>query len=140
MFKKEKVIKSDKKKKIKFNIIIIIILVLSSLILSGLVIYANIFPIKYLAPALFILAIVDLVIVFKLLSKKTKNKIKKVFYIVSILLSIIFLVASFFVAKTKILLNSSNIDYKTHNYSIIVLNDSDYANLNDLENASYNFV
>lgn len=139
MFNKGKEIKNTKEKKMNFNMIFIIILVLSSLILSGLVIYANIFPIKYLAPTLFILVIIVLLIVLKLLSKKTKSKTRKLFYILAILLSVIFLIASFFVAKTKILLNSSNIDYKTHNYSIVVLKDSDYANLNDLENASMGY-
>lgn len=139
MFKKKKEIKNFKEKKINFNIVLTIILVLSSLMLLGLVIYANVFPIKYLVLALLILVILDSITIFKLLSKKTKNKTRKVFYILSILLSIIFLVASFFVAKTKILLNSSNIDYKTHNYSIVVLKDSTYENLNDLENASMGY-
>lgn len=139
MFKKEKRIKDIKEKKININIILAIILVLSSLMLSGLVIYANIFPIKYLAPAIIILIIMVGIIVFKLLSKKTRKKTKNFLYILSILLSVIFFIASFFVAKTKILLNSSNIDYKTHNYSVIVLNDSKYSNLNDLENASMGY-
>jgi len=139
MFKKEKKIKNTKEKKMNFNIVLTIILVLSSLILLGLVIYANIFPIKYLVPALLILTVIVLLIVLKLLSKKTKNKTRKVFYVLSILLSVVFLITSFFVAKTKMLLNSSNIDYKTHNYSVIVLKDSDYANLNELENASIGY-
>jgi len=139
MFKKIKEIKNNKEKKINFNIVLTIILVLSSLILVGLVIYADIFPIKYLIPTLFSLVIIVSLIVFKLLSKKTRNKTKKVFYILSILLSIIFLIVSFFVAKTKILLNSSNIDYKTHNYSVIVLKNSNYENLNNLENANMGY-
>lgn len=139
MFKKDKKINNDKKKRVNFNIIFVFILVLSSLILSGLIIYANVLPIKYLVLALLIFAVLDSLTLYKILSEKTKNKTKKVFYLISILLSIIFLVASFFVAKTKILLNSSNIDYKTHNYSVIVLKDSKYDNLNDLENASVGY-
>lgn len=139
MFKRKKDKTNEKGKKINFNIIFAIILILSSLILAGIVIYANIFPIKYLAPSLFMLVIIVILIVFKLLSKKTKSKTRNIFYILSILLSVVFLIASFFVAKTKILLNSSNIDYKTHNYSVVVLKNSNYENLNDLKNASMGY-
>lgn len=133
--------KNSKYKKMnnKFNIVTKMLLLLSSLLLICLSIYVNLFPIKYLLVLTITLIVIDVFLIFKITSVKTRKKIKKLFQIIVILFSIILVTASFFIAKTRFLLNSSNVDYKTHNFSVIVLNSSNYLELNHLENMSMGY-
>ncbi len=129
----------DKKIKNKFNSVTKMLLLLSSILLICLSIYANLFPTMYLLVLTITLIVINVFLMFKITSDKTRKKIKKLFQIITIFLSVILLTASFFIGKTRFLLNSSNVDYKTHNFSVIVLNSSKYLNINNLENMSMGY-
>lgn len=129
----------DKKIKNKFNSVTKMLLLLSSILLICLSIYANLFPTMYLLVLTITLIVIDVFLMFKITSDKTRKKIKKLFQIITIFFSVILLTASFFIGKTRFLLNSSNVDYKTHNFSVIVLNSSKYLNINNLENMSMGY-
>lgn len=126
-------------KKFNINIVITILLVVLTLFLIGVVAYFDILPLKYFIAITLFLVILVLIIIYKIISKKTLKKTKKIFYILAVIFSILVLVISFFIIKTKNLLNSGNIDYKTHNYSVIVLKKSDYKKITDLKNASMGY-
>lgn len=129
----------DKNIKNKFNSVTKMLLLLSSILLICLSIYANLFPTMYLLVLTITLIVIDVFLMFKITSDKTRKKIKKLFQIITIFFSVILLTASFFIGKTRFLLNSSNVDYKTHNFSVIVLNSSKYLNINNLENMSMGY-
>ncbi len=126
-------------KKNKFNIITNAFLLFSSLLLVILSIYVNLFPIKYLLILTIFIIVIDTFLIMKIVSNKTRIKIKKLFQIIAIIFSAILLTISFFITKTRLLLNGSNVDYKTHNFSVIVLSSSKYSELNDLENMSMGY-
>lgn len=48
-------------------------------------------------------------------------------------------ILSFFILKTSGLLNDLNLNYKTYNYSVVVLNSGDYDKIEDIENKNLGF-
>ena len=92
--------KDKKKKKLNGYKIIGILLMLSSLIFLAVILYINILPIKYLSIVIGILVLINVIINFFLFRKKVKKKPKKVFTILAIIFSCIFLLGSFFIYKT----------------------------------------
>jgi hypothetical protein len=115
------------------------ILVLSSLLFLGVVTYTNVLPMIYLITVILLVGVTGFLSIYKILSRKARMGIKVFFYIFIILLNIVFILGSFFIFKTRLLLNSGNIDYKTHNYSVVVLKSSKYNKLKDIRNESMGY-
>ena len=120
--KKEK----NKAKKITIYKITGILLIISSLLLLGVILYINILPIKYLLIVIGILLVINIVCIFFLFRKKVKKKPKKVFAIISLIFSIIFLIGTFFIFKTFGVLDNMSQNTKEYTYHVMVLNDSNY--------------
>ncbi len=121
--------KKKKRNQNKKNNFITNLLLVASLILLLSILYIDILPIKYLLYIGIFIGILDLILIF--IKKKSKRKLLP--SIIPFLLSIIMLVMSFYILKTDGLLNNLNLNYKTYNYKVIVLKDSNYNKLNDIE-------
>lgn len=133
--KKEK----NKAKKITIYKITGILLIISSLLLLGVTLYINILPIKYLLIAIGILFVINIVCNFFLFRKKVKKKPKKVFAIISLIFSIIFLIGTFFIFKTFGVLDNMSQNTKEYTYHVMVLNDSNYEKIEDIENKTLEY-
>ena len=127
--------KRERKNKKKKNKFITNLLLISTLILILSLLYIDILPINYLTYIVISLGIIDIIIVL-LVNKKKKNIIPKS---ISLLLSIIMIVLSFYILKTDGLLNNLNLNYKTYNYKVIVLKDSNYEKIEDIENKNLGY-
>lgn len=123
-----------------FSKITSIILCISIIFLYIFILFLDIFPIKYLILIGVLSLIITGVILFLLISKKTKPKVKITFIIISILIisSIIFGALSG--------LNTLNFldkvraqNYKTEKYYVIVRKDSSYNNIIDLNGINIYF-
>ena len=121
--------KKKKRNQNKKNNFITNLLLVASIILILSILYIDILPIKYLLYIGIFIGILDLILIF--IKKKSKRKLLP--SIIPFLLSIIMLVASFYILKTDGLLNNLNLNYKTYNYKVVVLKDSNYNKLNDIE-------
>ncbi len=131
--------KDKKKKKLNGYKIIGILLMLSSLIFLAVILYINILPIKYLSIVIGILVLINVIINFFLFRKKVKKKPKKVFTILAIIFSCIFLLGSFFIYKTFGVLDDMSQKYKTYTYHVLVKNDSNYQNIEDIKDQSLGY-
>ena len=103
---------------------------LSSIILLGKIIYINILSNLLLGLVAGVILIIDIICFFLLL----KSKHKKIGLIISTLFIIIFSLLTFYLSKTTSVFESLSLDYKTYNYSVVVLKDSDYENIKDIKN------
>jgi polyisoprenyl-teichoic acid--peptidoglycan teichoic acid transferase len=121
--------KKKKKLNLIYKIIMSILFIATILFVIGLM-YLNILSIKWFMIILGILLIIDLLIYLAI----TKSKKKKTGSFIAILLSLILSLGSFYVFKTNGLLNNMFSNYKTYNYSVIVLNDIGYTKLRELDN------
>ena len=122
--------KRSNKNKSKLSKILSIILLIASIILLISLIYINILPITQLGIIAAITLIIDLIII----TSMHKSKRKVLSYILSLFLTIIMLVGSFYTLKTTGLINNLNLNYKTYNYSVIVLKKSKYKKIDDIKN------
>ena len=124
----------NKKKGIVFKIISILQIV-CSVVLFGFVFIIDVLPMKYLLFLLLVLAILDFLFFLILFKSRLKKGIKKFFSVISILLSIVFVVGSFYLYKTYgVISGMIDTDYETYNYSVMVLKDSDYSSVSDIKN------
>ena len=130
--KKDKV--KNKKKGIVFKIISILQIV-CSIVLFGFVFIIDVLPMKYLLLLLLLLAILDIIFFLILFKSRLKKGIKKFFSVISVLLSVVFVVGSFYLYKTYgVISGMIDTDYATYNYSVMVLKDSDYNSVSDIKN------
>lgn len=130
MFKKNNSKKTNKKrKKIPFIYkIFACILSLITLILIGSIIYLNILSLPLLILLIiFILIFSSISILLMLKSRK-----KKTGFGITLILIILFSILIFYINKTTGLLTNLNLNYKTYNYSVVVLKDSSYKKLKDI--------
>jgi LCP family protein required for cell wall assembly len=108
-----------------------IILLIFSLVFLGTLFYSNMIPFKFLLPITIVIGLLTFVL-FCLLRKR---RLKKRVFITSLLLLIIEGVISYYILITLGFLNKlMPYDYKTSIYDVIVLKDSNYNKINDLEN------
>jgi LCP family protein required for cell wall assembly len=129
-------------KKIITNIVVILypIVCLFSLTLFAFSLFKiNIIPNKYLFIGLFIMAIMILFLLFLIYSKR--KRITKIIAIIFLLiLSCISIVGCSYLNKTYDFLSTINNEYDTLTYSVIVLNDSNYNNLEDLSDKGIGYI
>ena len=120
--------KKKKKKPLLYKIITCLLLIVS-LFLIGSIICLNV-----LNSVLLILVIGIILIIsgFNILLM-LKSKKKKTGFGISVLLILIFGLLSFYINKTTGLLSNLNLTYKTYNYSVVVLKDSSYEKIKDID-------
>lgn len=133
-------IKIKKKNNFKFYKIISTLLMITSIIFLLSIFYVNLLPVKYLS----ILSITIIVLSgFNILLvniRRLKRKIKNFISIVMILMIFVFSIGSFYSLKTiGVLKSNGDSKYKLEKYSLIVLKESKYDNLNDIKNKTVGY-
>lgn len=105
-----------------------------------LIIKYDILPLKYFILAIIILVVVPSIIIIFSNRKKTKPIIKKILSGISLFLSIILIIILFYLNKTfSFIDNLTQTGYKTENYSVIVLKESDYNSIENLKDKTISY-
>ncbi len=115
-------------------------MIIMSIILIKETVSLDVLPNRYLIPAIIIIVILDIITTFIAIKKKISNKIKIINIIVTILLSVIMTIISFYMSKTNEFLDDININYKTLNYSVVVLKETEYDEMKDLEKQKVGYL
>lgn len=126
-----KKIKNKNKKKNLISTILIGILLFVSIFLMGIITIMNFIPFKYLLLVFLLLGFIDFALVWCI--KKGKKIVRIITMIISLIISIVLLFISFNILKTNSILGNMNLNYKTHNYSVLVLKDSGYSDISELD-------
>ena len=128
----------------KYNVYMVInSLFLSWLALTNILLIGkyDILPLKYFIPVLAGLIIIPSILIFVMLKRKIKTKIRTICSIFSIILIIILSIVLFYLNKTFSFLDKLKAgDYYTENYSIIVMNDKEYSEVNELEETHLEYL
>lgn len=125
--------KNNKLKSGVFEKIILLLFGIMSLVLIGFIKYVDILPNKTVILICFFVFLFNFVVDYAVLELKIKKRTKKIIASFLIIICALFLIASSYIFKTLDLFNKMNIDYKTHNYSVVVLKEK-YDNIEQLTN------
>lgn len=127
--------KSVEKKRIQvISISVFALLIFLVILLLGTVLYMNLLPLKYLLILFLVSSVLIGGLSFFLLYKRIKNKIKIVSIWISILFIVVFLLGQFYLFRTMNFLGNLRAkNYKIETYHVIVLKDSDIKTESDLE-------
>ena len=127
-----------KKKKFNYNFLIFIFTILISLIFMGIVIKSNMVPTKFIIILILTLLIWNFLI--GLFFTKFKKK-KIISYILSFILVLITIIGTYYLNSTLGFFKGFGKDnYKEENFLVLVLKDSPYNELKDLENKKIGYV
>ena len=127
--------KSNKNKSNGFRKYLAISLGVISIIVLWLVYFINVLPMEYFIVLCFLLLIIDVIVIALLLSFGTIKNILGGFF--SLLLIVTMIVGINYELNTLDFFKQFGFnEYKTENYSIYVLKNSNYENIVDLENKS----
>lgn len=124
------------KNKNKINKTISIITLMLSIVFLVMLRILNVIPLKYFLAILIVFLGLNLVNLFFSFSSNLKKSRKISLIILSTFLSLVAIVGSFFLLRTILFMggNFSFKGYTTENYSIIVLKDSSYKQVEDVSN------
>lgn len=126
--------KTKTKNKNLFYKIISILLGIISIIFLSFLFYIDLLPFKFMIIIVLSIIIFSGLNIWLLNIKKLKRKIKKFLSVISILVMIVMLAASFYLYRTiDVLFGNGESKYKLAHYSLIVLDSSDYENLSDIK-------
>ena len=132
-----------KYKKTKCNIIRVVgtTTLLFNLILTILLLMLNVLPMKYLIPIIIIFIGIDALIILFGYFRKLRKKGSIIYIILNILWCLICIFGSFYLFKTINFMGGlGKSDQKTENYSVIVLNDSNYKKIEDIKGKEVGLV
>lgn len=133
--------RKKKKENKAFKIIISILLVLSSLLLFYFINKLNVLDTNLLTIVGAILILIYAFILFKLFRKKTRKFSKIFFYMLSIVLIVVYFFAINYLYTTiKFVENMTGDSKEKQTYSVLVLKDSAYTKINDLNNKNIGFL
>lgn len=127
--------KRIKKKPKKIYKVFSSLLVFISIVLIMSLIYFNILPFIYQIVVIFLIVMLDFILVLLML----KSKKRRIASLISSIVIIVMACFSFYVLKTAGLLNNLNLSYKTYNYSVVVLKESGYEEISDLQDSELGF-
>ncbi len=100
----------------------------------------DILPSKYLIPILIVEILIPLVLIFIMLKKNIKKKIKIVVSVLAIPIMILYWTLSLYITKTyRFIENIIDDGYIIENYSVIVLNNNTYNEIQDIENKTLGY-
>lgn len=129
MMKKKRIFKGGK--------ILSYILLISTLIMFGLIIYANLLPTKFLIVILAPFVLID-GLLFLVLRKTKRRKSPIIFFIVMLIIQTII---SYYLLGTIGFLNGfKSYNYKTEKYQLVVLKDSSFTSIKDLNGKKIGYV
>lgn len=118
--------KKKKKVPLGFRIVAGILLLVSLLFLVS-ILYLNVLSLMYLMIVILVILLIDGICTLMMFKGKRKIGLG-----LSSIFILIFGLLSFYIIKTTDFLSDMNLDYKTYNYSVIVLKDSSYETLKDI--------
>ena len=125
--------KKSKKTTNKFYKILSFILILITLLAVNVIIYFNVLPKKYLIPAIIVIGIITLLIVY-FLNRRTKLSAKMVCVIATILILAIESLGIFYAFGTIDFFNDIfDNGVRSESYAIYVKEDSDFKTINDIK-------
>ncbi|MEG0794320.1 MAG: LCP family protein [Bacilli bacterium] len=131
----KKVNNKKKKKNLSFMNYLVILLIVITLLTAGLIYFINILPLQYFVVFAAVLAISNFIICSLLLAKGKFQKVIGV--LLSIIMIIIEIMGITYELNTLDFLKQFGFNnYKTENYNVIVLNDSKYNDINELDKKS----
>ena len=140
---KKKKKKNKKVKKLNIYLLIISIIWLFMIFLNTFLVFRyDVLPLKYLIVYLVLVVLLPVVLLF-LLTRKKINKGFKIFVSVVAIINILILSFSFFyLNKTFSFLDdfTSGYNYETKNYVVMVLKNSDYQEIDDLDEEKIGYV
>ncbi len=130
-----------KKNSIFFKFVFFLLFI-SLVVFLGILKYLNVLPNKYYLLLISVLIIVLCFFGLILLNRRIKKGIKIFFTFLSIILIASFSVISYYGYSTKDVINkiTKKVDYKTENYSVVILNSRDYEDINDLEGLDIGYL
>ena len=115
---------------------------LSSILIIYCVHSLNIFSTLYFSIICAITCLLCFIITYKICSKKSKRITKVIFLIISIILTFLYTTSYIYLDNTReFFINATsknNVEYKT--YNVVVLNDSTYKNIKDLNKLNISFI
>ncbi len=129
MSRKEKQLKKKKNKFLSF------LLIIMSLILIGSIVYFNALPMVYLGIIIGIIVVLDIWLIIMMRFGKRKRFWAFFSFIISLFMGLF----SFYLLKTAGLIDNLNLNYKTYNYSVVVLKANDYDKIGDIKNQSLGY-
>ncbi len=124
-----KVKKQKKKNKLIYKLILLLLFLASAIFVVG-IMKLNVLSLKWFMAVLGIILVIDFLF-WLFIIKSKKKKTSSAF---AIIFTIILSLGSFYLFKTSGLLTDVVSNYKTYNYSVIVLNDRGYDKIRDLNN------
>ena len=126
-----------KKKVFKGGKVLSIILLISTLIMFGLIIYANLLPSKFLIVILAPFILIDGLLCL-ILRKTKKRKAPIIFFIIMLLIKTI--ISYYLLSTIGFLSGFKNYDYKTEKYQLVVLKNSSFETIKDLDEKYIGYV
>ena len=126
-----------KKKVFKGGKVLSIILLISTLIMFGLIIYANLLPSKFLIVILAPFILIDGLLCL-ILRKTKKRKAPIIFFIIMLLIQTI--ISYYLLSTIGFLSGFKNYDYKTEKYQLVVLKNSSFETIKDLDEKYIGYV
>lgn len=127
-----------KKKNTIYNVIAYIYVALNLLFL-GLIYYVDMLPTKYFLPIFLVIIIFTGVISYFLFRRKTKKGKKIGLSILAVFLSIILVFANYYIIKGLGIKRNMNENSNYKNYSVMVLKNSKYKKITDLNGSSIGY-
>ncbi len=111
------------------------ILLLLSGILISILLPLKIIPLKYLLPTLALYSVLLMITIYETIKKKQSKKKRILTIILSLLLIIILGITSYYLNSTLTFMkNTQTKNYQIEEYYVLVLTDSSYQTLSDIEN------
>lgn len=113
------------------------VLSLSTIVLGSMIISINFLPSKYLIPAIIVLVALALGLDIVMIIKRIKPAIKIPIFVVSTLLSVVYIVGIVYLNQTFNFFSSlCGQDYITEKYYVLVEKDSSYQDIHELQDKS----
>lgn len=143
--KKEDNMKKKKSKIKKLNIFLFLISLIWIVLIilnTYLVFKYDVLPFKYLIIYIILIILIPLILIIFSMKKKVKKGIKVFVIIIGIISIILLNFAFYYMNKTFNFLDhfTSNYNYETKNYVVLVLKDSEYEKIRDLKHKKFGYV
>ena len=129
----------DKKKKKRIPFIykiVSLILLIVTLFFIGNLVFLNVLSDFYLMLVIFVVLLIDSILFLMLY----RTKRKKIGCFLSMLCIFVFSLFDFYLGKTTGLLSNLNLNYKTYNYSVLVLKEENYKKLKDISSKKLGYL
>lgn len=132
------------KRKIKkiFLIIIAIILLIFIYLNTYLLMKYNVLPFKYLLIYFIFIGLIPFLLIYFTIFRRTRLLLKSILTFMEVLYILVLFFVFFYLNKTFNFLDNftQGFDYETKNYYVLVLNDSNYQEINDLKNKDIGYT